>query len=241
MILRTIFKRKEEQHMRETNYEFQVGDTVKVTQSNKKSYIATIGCIGVIKKRSKYMGVFQYAVKIKNQTNPYCCSGLFNYKGKELTKVKTGEDTMESKYILHGLKSIAQVKFIEGTNTERTYQYLCFDESIEVGDTVVVKSAHHGFGVAVVDSLITDHCDMEDLAANGDTINREIVSKFNLAVYKDRKEERVRKAENDAKRKKLMNAMDKRIAESRNMAYYEKAAESDDEIKALLEQLKAIE
>ena len=47
-------------------------------------------------------------------------------------------------------------------------------------------------------------------------------------------------SENDAKRKKLMNAMDKRIAESRNMAYYEKMAESDDEIKALLEQLKSI-
>jgi len=81
---------------------------------------------------------------------------------------------------------------------------------------------------------------MEDLATNGDTINREIVSKFDLATYNDRKAERVRMSENDAKRKKLMNAMDKRIAESRNMAYYEKMAESDDEIKALLEQLKAI-
>lgn len=227
--------------MYKSDYKFQIGDTVRVTQSNKRSYIATIGCIGVVKQLSKYMGVSQYAVKIENQINPYCGSGLFYYKGKELIEVKTGDDIMNSKYILHGLKGIAQVKFLEGTNTERTYQYLCFDESIKAGDTVVVKSAHHGFGVAMVDSLITDHSDMEDLATNGDTINREIISKFDLATYQDRKEERVRMSENDAKRKKLMNAMDKRIAESRNMAYYEKAAESDDEIKALLEQLKAIE
>lgn len=226
--------------MYEINYRFQVGDTVKVVQSNKKSYIATIGCIGVVKKRSTYMGLPTYSVKIENQTNPYCGSGLFNYREKELIEVKTGDDTMNSKYILHGLKGIAQVKFIEGTNTERTYQYLYYDESINVGDAVVVKSAHHGFGVAVVDALITDQYAMEDLATCGDTINREIVSKFDLAAYKDRKAERVRMSENDEKRKKLMNAMDKRIAESRNMEYYERMAESDDEIKAMLEQLKAI-
>lgn len=221
-------------------YRFQVGDTVKVVQSNKRSYIATIGCIGVVKKRSMYMGLPTYGVKIENNTNPFCESGLFNYQGKELTEVKTGDDTMNSKYILHGLKGIAEVKFLEGTNTERTYRYLYYDESINVGDAVVVKSAHHGFGVAVVNALITEHYAMEDLATYGDTINREIVSKFDYKTYTERKDLCVKMAENDAKRKKLMAAMDKRIAESRNMAFYEKAAETDDEIKAMLEQLKAI-
>lgn len=186
------------------------------------------------------MGMIRYSIKFDGLINPYCGNGLFIYTEKELANVKTGDDKMDSKYILHGLKGIAQVKFLEGTNTECTYQYRYYDESINVGDAVVVKSAHHGFGVAVVDSLITDHYAMEDLATNGDTINREIVSKFDLATYNDRKAERIRMSENDAKRKKLMNAMDKRIAESRNMAYYEKMAESDDEIKALLEQLKSI-
>ena len=222
------------------DYKFQIGDKVRVVNTNKRSYRRTVGCVGEVCKRSAYMGLCEYAIKIDGFINPYCGSGRFNYTERELTKVETGDDTMESKYILHGLKGIAQVKFIEGTNTERTYQYLYYDESINVGDAVVVKSAHHGFGVAVVDSLITDHYAMEDLATNGDTVNREIVSKFDLAAYEDRKAERVRMSENDAKRKKLMNAMDKRIAESRNMAYYEKMAESDDEIKALLEQLKSI-
>lgn len=222
------------------HYEFNVGDTVKIVKTAKDSYRKTIGYIGKIRRRHEYMDINSYAVKVDGFTNSYQTEGLFIYYEKELTKVETGDDTMESKYILHGLKGIAQVKFIEGTNTERTYQYLYYDESINVGDAVVVKSAHHGFGVAVVDALITDHYAMEDLATNGDTINREIVSKFDLAAYEDRKAERIRMSENDAKRKKLMNAMDKRIAESRNMAYYEKMAESDDEIKALLEQLKSI-
>lgn len=222
------------------NYKFNVGDTVKIVKTTKCSYRKTIGCIGKIRERHEYKGTYSYAVKVDGFINSFQNAGLFNYLEKELTKLETGDGTMESKYILHGFKGIAQVKFIEGTNTEHTYQYLYYDESINVGDAVVVKSAHHGFGVAVVDALITDHYAMEDLATNGDTINREIVSKFDLAAYEDRKAERVRMSENDAKRKKLMNAMDKRIAESRNMAYYEKMAESDDEIKALLEQLKAI-
>ena len=222
------------------HYEFNVGDAVKIVRTRKDSYRKTIGCIGKIRERYEYKGTYSYAVKVDGFINSFQNAGLFNYLERELTKLETEGGTMESKYILHGLKGIAQVKFLEGTNTERTYQYLCFDESIEAGDTVVVKSAHHGFGVAVVDSLITDHYAMEDLATNGDTVNREIVSKFDLAAYEDRKAERVRMSENDAKRKKLMNAMDKRIAESRNMAYYEKMAESDDEIKALLEQLKSI-
>lgn len=223
------------------NSKFNVGDTVKIVKTTKYSYQKTIDCIGKIRERYEYMGIYRYSVKVDGFTNSFQREGLFNYLEKELTKVETGDDTMNSKYILHGLKSIAEVKFLEGKNTERTYQYLCFDESIEVGDAVVVKSAHHGFGVAVVDSLITDHYTMEDLATNGDTINREIVSKFDYKTYTDRKALRVRMSENDAKRKKLMAAMDKRIAESRNMAYYEKMAESDNEIKTMLEQLKALE
>lgn len=224
------------------NFKFNVGDKVMVVKTKRTSreYSNTVNRVGEIRDRACYMGMVRYSIKFDGLINPYCGNGLFIYTEKELTNVKTGDDTMDNKYILHGLKGVAQVKFIEGTNTERTYQYLYYDESINVGDAVVVKSAHHGFGVAVVDALITDHYAMEDLATNGDTINREIVSKFDLAAYNDRKAERVRMSENDAKRKKLMNAMDKRIAESRNMAYYEKMAESDDEIKALLEQLKAI-
>ena len=222
------------------NYKFNVGDTVKIVKTTKYSYQKTVGCIGKIRKRSEYKGTYSYSVKVDGFVNSYCGSGNFIYNERELIKLEVGDDTMESKYILHGLKCIAEVKFLEGKNTESTYQYLCFDESIEVGDTVVVKSAHHGFGVAVVDSLITDHYAMEDLATCGDTINREIISKFDYKTYTGRKALRVRMSENDAKRKKLMAAMDKRIAESRNMAYYEKMAESDDEIKIMLEQLKAL-
>lgn len=224
------------------NFKFNIGDKVIVVRTKRTSreYSNTVNRVGEIRDRTCYMGMIRYSIKFDELTNPYCGNGLFIYTEKELTNVKTGDDTMNSKYILHGLKGIAQVKFLEGTNTERTYQYLYYDESINVGDTVVVKSAHHGFGIAVVDSLITDHYAMEDLATNGDTINREIVSKFDYKTYTERKDLRVKMAENDAKRKKLMAAMDKRIAESRNMAYYEKMAESDDEIKAMLEQLKAI-
>ena len=225
------------------NFKFNVGDTVMVVKTKRTSreYSNTVNRVGEIRDRACYMGMVRYSIKFDGLINPYCGNGLFIYTEKELTNVKTGDDTMDNKYILHGLKGVAQVKFIEGTNTERTYQYLYYDESINVGDAVVVKSAHHGFGVAVVDALITDHYAMEDLATNGDTINREIVSKFDYKTYTERKDLRVKMAENDAKRKKLMAAMDKRIAESRNMAYYEKMAESDDEIKAMLEQLKAID
>lgn len=224
------------------NFKFHIGDKVMVVRTKRTSreYSNTVNRVGEIRDRDCYMGMIRYSIKFDGLINPYCGNGLFIYTEKELTNVKTGDDTMDSKYILQGLKGIAQVKFIEGTNTERVYNYLCYDEFIEVGDTVVVKSAHHGYGVATITGLITDHYAMEDLATNGDTINREIVSKFDLGTYTMRKENRIRMVKNDEKRKKLIKAMNKRIEETRSMEFYEKMAETDSEIKAMLEQLKAI-
>lgn len=223
-------------------YRFKIGEKVEVIRTKKvsKDYTNTVGCIGEICERSSYMGMTKYGVKFRNIINPYSGNGSFYYTDRELTNTVIGDDKMNSKYILQGLKGIAQVKFIEGTNTERVYNYLCFDECIEVGDTVVVKSAHHGYGVATITGLITDHYAMGDLATNGDTINREIVSKFDLETYMGRKADRLHRADVDAKRKAIMKAMDKRIEETRSMAFYEKMAETDDEIKTMLDELKAI-
>jgi hypothetical protein len=231
------------------NSKFNVGDTVKIVKTTKYSYQKTVGCIGKICKRSEYKGTCSYAVKVDGFVNSYCGSGNFIYNERELIKLEIGDDTMESKYILHGLKSIVKVEFINNSTTrpdfanlspKRTINYLCFDEFIELEDSVVVKTANHGFGIAIVREIITDPDKMYDLATADNTINREIVGKFDIRTFWMRADNRVRMANNDAKRKKLMAAMDKRIAESRNMAYYEKMAESDNEIKTMLEQLKAI-
>lgn len=222
---------------------FQLGEKVKVVSTKNVSdvYASTIGRIGKIWSRSICKGKIEYAVAFDNLSNPYSHNGRFYYKEQELTDVLTGDVLMENKYILQGLKSIAQIKFIEDSNSNSIFNYLCFDEFIEVGDAVVVKSAKHGFGLAVVEAIITNPDKVNELASFGNTINREIISKFDLGTYTMRKESRVRMARNDAKRKKLMAAMDEKIAESKNLAYYEEAAKNNPEIRAMLDQLKAIE
>lgn len=230
---------------------FCVGDRVQVVSTTKtyEKYLSTIGLKGTVVRHSNKLSS-DYGVKIDDIDNPNSLYNCFWYRERDLLidmpinynediKVNKGVENMNKKYILSDLYGLAKVSFLEGNNTDKMYDYLLFDKSITVGSTVVVSSAHHGMGIAVVRDITTDK-DIIDEHFCMDTLNREIICEVNMSDYYNRVENRKTMQKNEAKRKRLMAEMDEKLAASKDLIFYEKMAENNPEIRELLEQYKLL-
>ena len=143
------------------------------------------------------------------------------------TYTNKGEDNM-----LMGNFKIAKIKFIEGTNTDKEYYYALYDDFIISSDYVVVKSANHGFGVAMVTDIISDDCvtqSMRDYCNEG----REIIAKFDMVAYEQRVEKR-------KMAKQLKADMNKKMKEMQELAMFEMMAEKNPELKEMLDKYKEL-
>ena len=147
-----------------------------------------------------------------------------NYKFQNIQLIENNQE--DQKMAITGDFKVANVKFLNGANTSCEYEYAMFDD-YEVGDTVVVASAHHGLGIAKISSIIT-----KDQAATKN-FEREIVSKVDMETYETRKKNRNRVNELKAK-------MDKRFNELNKIALFEIMAEKDPELKNMLEEYKCL-
>ena len=188
---------------------FTVGSRVKVTNPRFENYNKT----GTITQK----------------TNTSCWvlmdyGSSRNYKFQNLQLIEQNQE--DQKMAITGDFKVANVKFLNGTNTSYEYEYAMFDD-YEVGDTVVVASAHHGLGIAKISSIIT-----KDQAATKN-FEREIVSKVDMETYETRKKNRNRVNELKAK-------MDKRFNELNKIALFEMMAEKDSELKSMLEEYKCL-
>ena len=124
---------------------------------------------------------------------------------------------------MNGYKSVG-IKFLEGTNTEREYIYACYDE-VEQGDYVVVKSGHHGWGLAQVSEVLNEDCAVE--------CGREIIAKFDPSAYFARIEKIKRLSE-------IKKSMDAKVKELQHLAIYEALAKDNSEMKELLDEFKSL-
>lgn len=147
-----------------------------------------------------------------------------NYKFQNLQLIEQNQE--EQKMAITGDFKVAKIKFLNGTNTYTEYEYAMFDD-YEVGDTVVVASAHHGLGIAKISSIITKE------QATTKTFEREIVCKVDMETYENRKRNRNRINE-------LKNKMDKRFNELNRIALFEMMSEKDPELKGMLEEYKSL-
>lgn len=147
-----------------------------------------------------------------------------NYKFQNLQLIKQNQE--EQKMAITGDFKVAKVKFLNGTNTCTEYEYAMFDD-YDVGDTVVVASAHHGLGIAKISAIIAKG------QADTKTFEREIVTKVDIDTYEKRKNNRARVNE-------LKNKMDKRFNELNKIALFEMMAEKDPELKNMLEEYKQL-
>lgn len=147
-----------------------------------------------------------------------------NYKFQNLQLIEQNQE--EQKMAITGDFKVANVKFLNGTNTCTEYEYAMFDD-YEVGDTVVVASANHGLGIAKISAIIT-----KDQSATKN-FEREIVTKVDMETYEARKKNRNRVNE-------LKTKMDKRFNELNKIALFEMMAEKDAELKSMLEEYKSL-
>ena len=207
---------------------FQKGDMVKVINKNLETY----GRIGTV--ASNFTGGQTLQVSLG--------AVVLTYKKSNLQKV-TSESEIENNIsnkgecdMLIGNYKIVKIKFIEGANTNTEYHYAFYDPGYDVGincdDYVVVKSAHHGFGLARVTGIIPDE-DVTQTMRDYCNEGREIVSKFDMASYEARVEKR--KAA-----RQLKADMNKKMKEMQEIAMFEIMAKESPELKEMLDAYKEL-
>ena len=194
-----------------------IGDKVKIISYRNKHLV---GLCGVVAR--EYEGVFGVMIDgHKNHRSQYGCYWLRKNQ-IILFDIEESEDEEE----MFGDYRTAQVSFLNDNEKDQVCmsKYALYD-NYEVGDAVVVKTSHHGLQVAIIASI--------DDTVGRVTNGREIIAKVDMAAYKDRVAARKRAAE-------LKTAMDVRINKLQKMAVLEMFSEKDPEMKALLDEYKAL-
>ena len=194
---------------------FSIGDRVMILTNGRYRTI-DVGMIGTV--RTTYGG--NIAVKLDDAYNDRSSRGYFYFTEKQLVLLEGDyELKMEGNY------RIADVQFIEGANKTEVYAYACYDEDVNVDDICVVKSAHHGFGLAKV---------IRFREKTDEVITREVVCKGDFSKFEAREE--ARKMRNELKK-----TMAKRASALQELAMYEMLAKSDPEMADLLRNYKEVE
>ena len=191
---------------------FAYGDVVEVVDNGKYKEVP-VGAIG--KVRSAYDN--QIAVVFDNIHNHRSSYDCFYFKTKQLKYYK-GDKIMEGNY------RIANVRFLDEKDS-KTYRYAVYDETINIGDICVVKSAHHGMGVAHI---------MDIEPKTDEKIIREVVCKCDFSAYVSRESMRKRRAE-------LKRKMAARAAQLQEIALYKMMAAEDADMADLMREFDELE
>lgn len=179
-----------------------------------------VGELGIVERNNQFSGG-TIGVRLDNYTNKSSGYGIFWFEKSKLEVIERKDEI-----IMFENFKVAGISFLEGTNTNAVYAYALYDDTITVGDIVVVQSGHHGLGIAKV----------VDIDASGENTKavqcgREIIAKVDFSAYEERKE----KAK---KMKNLKRQMDAKVQELQHQAIYELLAEKDPSLKAMLDEYK---
>ncbi len=182
------------------------------------------GYCGTIKRIT---GKSSIGVEFAGMPNKNSGYGLFWFKESDLQYAikysKNQINESEENKLLNGYKSVG-IKFLEGSNTEREYIYACYDE-VQEDDYVVVKSGHHGWGLARITQVFDSEVPVE--------CNREIICKFDPSEHFARIKKVKRLAE-------IKRDMDAKVKELQHLAIYEALAKDNSEMKELLDEFKSL-
>lgn len=205
---------------------FEVGTRVRVVAPNKYKSVNLIGEYGTIRD----IHGDSIRVNLDDIRNPNSSYGSFYFKPRELAivcenaelKKHLEEKTMQNN--VTNYLNIAKIKFLNNSIGTTTYEYANFDPELKVGDICVVKSAHHGFGIAKVEEIV----EQTDIITQ-----REIVAKVNMDAYNERLDNRAKAAE-------LKVKMQERVKQLQDIALYKMMAESDSTMSEMLKEYQSI-
>lgn len=159
----------------------------------------------------------QYACAHNNKQTERKIIMMGNYKVALATYVDNTDEAIKVAEMYSG------TEMLKGKHT--SYEFACFDYNFVQGDTVLVKSGHHGYGVAVITGF-------RDKLPNDDQgIIREVLCRVDVGTHKTRLEMRRKAAE-------LKEQMEQRAAELQDVLLYETLAASDSKMMELLTQFK---
>lgn len=192
----------------------QIGDMVKVIKESLISYKMIGTVIGFPKEYPK-CAIIQF-----NNWNDEGEKTLY-IKKENLERINKSMNAIIGNY------KVALVKFVQGINIAKIYAFALFDEDISVGDYVLCDTSQ-GYNVAKVEEI------QSQIDYSETIVTREIICKVDMKQHKQRKLNRQRKA-------LLRKQMDKIVAANQNFVLYRAIAETNPEMKALLEELESIE
>ena len=202
---------------------FKQGDRVRVSNYSLQSY----GMMGEVIWSGNHLtqvriSGFNNALTLKNTNLQLISANTDNtIKNKEENKMLVG------KY------DVAKVRFLSGSNTKKTYYCAIYDDTMcNIGDTLVMQTAHHGLGIVILDDIISKN-DAENYMLDSCNEGREIVCKIDMTAYNNRKEKREMAA-------KLKAEMDKKIQEIQELTLFEMMATKSPELQAMLDTYKSL-
>ena len=202
---------------------FEVGDKVIVIKQGCKLSNRIVEIVRV-KEFSSY---YTYDVKAygSNEKSTYseCSLAMYfesNGLGLTILKDRKEENKMEK---LTGFNKIAMI-----TIGYKDYAYALYDDTIKVGDTVIVTGMADDKILTIKDIVnVTDN-------TNIDRVTAEVKAKVDLTDYNNRVEKRQRKAE-------LVRKMDRAIAEAKEVdKYAEYAKFLGDDFAKMFEEFKTL-
>lgn len=202
---------------------FKTGMRVRVIKQHKYLNTKLIGKLGTVK--SGY-GT-EVTVMIDGVMNSYSGSGHFYFKPSELEIIDEFDNNMEENTNMPNITNYlnaVKIQYIDNI-APSGYIYANFEPDVKVGDLCVIKSGHHGLGLAKVVEVI-DRNDFE-------VSTREVVAKVDTSFYDDRVVNRAKAAE-------IMDKMKERAKKLQDIALYQMLAKDDPEMMALLESYQAL-
>lgn len=199
------------------------GMSVKVVNQHKYMNIKLIGKIGTVKQ----IYTDEATVYIDGLRNQYSTTGYFYLKWRDIEFVDEGADVMEEENnnmsnVTNYLNAV-KIQYFNNT-TPSSYIYANYDPDVKVGDLCVIKSDHHGLGLAKIVEVI-DRNDFETC--------REIVAKVDTTCYDERVKNRAKVAE-------LKSKMEERAKRLQDIALYQMLAEQDSAMAELLTEYRAL-
>ena len=196
-----------------------VGDRVVIVSTLTNTYGGKyVGECGVVCRTSP-SGSGRFGISLDNHNNAASSYGAYWFKETEIEIIDNEEDMN-----MNEVKCV-KITFVSDVQAKCRHNFAVYEDEIAVGDYVVVKTAHHGMCVGIVDELIDT-----GIADCG----REVVCKFDIAAYAERKEKRKKVAE-------LQRKMSQRFNELQKIAVYEMMAQTDEQMKAMLDELKSLQ
>jgi len=199
--------------------QFNKGDWVTVANSMLKTY-QKMGYVTDSTCRST-------RVKFKEYDH------VLTYNNMNLKHVKNNTEQKEEKQMMIGKYDVAKIRFLNGSNTNKTYYYALYDDTMcAIGDMVVVKPAHHDMALAILDDIIARN-EAEQYMLDSCHEGREIVCNIDMTTYN----KRVAKREQAAK---LKAEMDKKVKEIQELTLFEMMATKSPELKEMLDTYKSL-